>query len=95
MTKRYPRLILTIYGQTVGDILGTVSVAQAKSQFAALVARAEAGEQIVVTRSGRAVACLGPLPRRQPIKYGDLRGAFLSEDLTIPEEVIHDFEPST
>jgi len=86
---------LTIYGQTVGDILGTVSVAQAKSQFAALVARAEAGEQIVVTRSGRAVACLGPLPRRQPIKYGDLRGAFLSEDLTIPEEVIHDFEPST
>ena len=52
----------------------TVSVAQAKSQFAALVARAEAGERIVVTRSGRAVACLGPIPRRQPIKYGELSG---------------------
>jgi prevent-host-death family protein len=86
---------LTIYGQTVEDALDTtVSVAQAKSQFAALVARAEAGERIVVTRSGRAVACLGPLPRRQPIKYGDLRGVFLSEDLTIPEEVIRHFEPS-
>ena len=72
----------------------TVSVAQAKSQFAALVARAEAGERIVVTRSGRAVACLGPIPRRQPIKYGELSGVLLSEDLTLPEEVIRDFEPS-
>ena len=73
----------------------TVSVvAQAKSQFAALVARAEAGERIVVTRSGRAVACLGPIPRRQPIKYGALSGLLLSEDLTLPEEVIRDFEPS-
>ena len=71
----------------------TVSVAQAKSQFAALVARAEAGERIVVTRSGRAVACLGPFPRRQPIKYGELSGVLLSEDLTLPEYVIRDFEP--
>jgi prevent-host-death family protein len=71
----------------------TVSVALAKSQFAALIARAEAGETIVVTRNGRAVACLGPLPGRQPIKYGELNGLFLSDDLTIPEEVIRDFEP--
>jgi len=76
------------------DVLSTVSVAQAMSQFAALVARAEAGEKIIVTRSGRAVACLGPLPRRQPIKYGELRGVLLSEDLTIPEEIVRDFEPS-
>jgi prevent-host-death family protein len=72
----------------------TVSVAQAKSRFAALVARAEAGETIIVTRNGRAVACLAPLPRRDPIKYGELRGVFLSDDLTIPEEVVRDFEPS-
>jgi len=71
----------------------TVSVAQAKSRFAALVARAEAGETIVVTRSGRAVACLGPLPGRQQIKYGELSGLFLSDDLTIPEEVVGEFEP--
>ena len=70
-----------------------MSVAQAKSRFAAFVARAEAGETIVVTRNGRAVACLGPLPGRQPIKYGELRGVFLADDLTIPEEVIQDFEP--
>jgi len=72
----------------------TVSVAEAKSQFAALVARAEAGESIIVTRSGRPVACLGPLPVRPPIKYGELKGVFLSEDLTLPEEVIAGFEPS-
>lgn len=76
------------------SLLGTtVSVAEAKSQFAALVARAETGEKIIVTRNGRAVACLGPLPERKPIKYGDLKGLFLSEDLAIPEEVIRDFEP--
>ena len=73
----------------------TVSVAQAKSRFAALVARAEAGEKIIVTRSGRAVAYFGPLPRPHPIKYGELNGVFLSQDLIIPEEVIRDFEPST
>ena len=42
---------------------------------------------------GRAVACLGPLPRRQSIKYGELAGLFLAEDLTIPDELIRDFEP--
>ena len=73
----------------------TVSVAQAKSQFAALVARAEAGECIVVTRRGRAVACLGPLPKRQPIQYGELAGAWFSEDLTMTDEVIGDFEPGS
>jgi prevent-host-death family protein len=72
----------------------TVSIAQAKSQFAALVARAEAGETIVVTRNGRSVASLGPLPKCRPINYGDLRGLFLSDDLTIPEEVIGGFEPT-
>lgn len=71
-----------------------VSIAQAKAQFAALVARAEAGEKIVVTRSGRPVACIGPLPEHRPIKYGELRGLFLSEDLTIPSDVVHDFEPT-
>jgi prevent-host-death family protein len=84
------------FASRLENMLGTtVSVAQAKSQFAALVARAEAGERIVVTRNGPAVACLGPFPRRQPIKYGELNHVFLSEDLTTPEEVIRDFEPST
>ena len=67
-----------------------VSVAQAKAGFAALIARAEAGEKIVVTRNGRPVACLGPLTPYRPIRYGDLRGTPLADDLSLPEDVISD-----
>jgi prevent-host-death family protein len=73
-----------------------VSIARAKAGFAALVARAEAGEQIVVTRNGRPVACLGPLPAKRPIVYGDLAHlAPLPDDLSLPEDVIDDFEKSS
>ena len=69
-----------------------VSIARAKAGFAALVARAEAGEQIIVTRNGRPVACLGPLPAKKPIVYGDLAHLGpLPEDLSLPEDVIDDF----
>jgi prevent-host-death family protein len=69
-----------------------VSIARAKAGFAALVARAEAGEQIVVTRNGRPVACLGPLPAKKPVVYGDLAHLGpLPEDLSLPEDVIDDF----
>ena len=44
---------------------GEVSIAKAKAEFAALVNRAEKGEQIIVTRNGRPVACLGPLPAKR------------------------------
>jgi hypothetical protein len=40
------------------------------------------------------ILCLSQSTRRQPIKYGELSGVLLSEDLTIPEEVIRAFEPS-
>ena len=71
-----------------------VSVAQAKSHFASLVARAERGEKIVVTRNGKAVACLGPLNSQHPIKYGELRGVPLAEDFSLPGAVINSFEPA-
>jgi len=71
---------------------GEVSIAKAKAGFAALVARAEAGEQIVVTRNGRPVACLGPLPAKKRVVYGDLAHLDpLPADLSLPEDVIDDF----
>jgi prevent-host-death family protein len=73
---------------------GEVSIAKAKAGFAALVARAEAGEQIVVTRNGRPVACLGPLPAKKPMVFGDLRGLWVSDDLSLPDDVIDDFYKS-
>ncbi len=71
-----------------------ISIAQAKAGFAALVARAEAGEQIVVTRNGRPIACLGPLPQPKPVVFGDLRGLWVSDDLSLPEDILADFEKS-
>jgi prevent-host-death family protein len=72
--------------------MSEVSIAEAKAKFAALVSRAEAGEQIVVTRNGRPVACLGPLPAKKPIVYGDLAHLGpLPDDLSLPEDVIEDF----
>ena len=73
-----------------------ISVAKAKAEFAALVARAENGEQIIVTRNGRPVACLGPLPQNVPIQYGDLAHLWVADDLSLPEDlfegVVEDFD---
>lgn len=53
----------------------TVNVYEAKSSFSKLLARAEAGETIIVARNGRPVAQFGPIqPRRRPVVFGDLRG---------------------
>jgi len=68
-----------------------ISIAQAKASFAALVAKAEAGEDIVVTRNGRPVARLVPMAKA-PVSYGDLKGIFLAEDLSLPEDVAAAFE---
>jgi antitoxin (DNA-binding transcriptional repressor) of toxin-antitoxin stability system len=68
------------------------SVAQARSHFASLVARAEHGEKFIVTRNRKAGACLGPLNSQYVIQYGELRGP-LAEDLSLPEGVISTFEP--
>ena len=40
----------------------TMSVAEAKARFSALLSAVEAGEEIVITRRGKAVARLMPAP---------------------------------
>jgi antitoxin (DNA-binding transcriptional repressor) of toxin-antitoxin stability system len=42
--------------------MAQVSIAEAKAGFAQLVARAEAGERIVITRHGQPVAQVSALP---------------------------------
>ncbi len=68
-----------------------IPIAQAKATFAALVAKAEAGEDIVVTRNGRPVARLGPVAK-EAVTYGDLQGVYLADDLSLPEDVAAAFE---
>jgi prevent-host-death family protein len=70
---------------------GPVSIAEAKARFASLIDRAQAGEKIIVTRNGKPVACLGPLPKPEPVVFGDLEGLYLADDLSIPEEIIDEF----
>ncbi len=75
--------------------MGEISVAKAKAEFAALVSRAESGECITVTRNGKPVACLGPVPTAVPFPYGDMVGKVLvSDDLSLPEDIIDAFEAS-
>lgn len=75
-----------------------VSVYAAKTQLSKLLDRAEQGEEIVITRSGRPVAKLVPYRRaKTPRKLGGLRGKIrVSKDFDspLPEEIIDDFEGS-
>ena len=68
-----------------------VSIAEAKARFAALVNRARSGEKIIVTRDGKPVACLGPVPQQEEVEFGDLEGLNMAENLSIPEDIIEDF----
>ena len=44
----------------------TINVFDAKAQFSKLIARAEGGEEIIITRHGRSVARLVPMSQVQP-----------------------------
>jgi prevent-host-death family protein len=89
---------MTTYGHDGEEhAMPRVSIAEAKAGFAELVARAEAGERIIITRHGKPVAQVSALAKAAGIPYGDLagRGFELDEDLTLPKEVVADFEGAT
>lgn len=50
--------------------MSKVSVAEAKAKFAEILDRAAAGEEIIVTRSGKPVARLMPLAESEPRPFG-------------------------
>jgi len=58
----------------------TVSVHEAKAQLSRLLARAEDGEEIIISRNGRPVAQLGPLRGRVPRIPGAWRGQVVIHD---------------
>ena len=74
----------------------TVNIHAAKTQLSRLVDAAAAGEEIIIAKSGKPVARLGPLAeaqrkRRLGVLAGKLR---VPEDFDapLPEEVIDAFE---
>ena len=53
----------------------TVSLVQAKARLSELLDKVETGEEIVITRRGKAVAHLSPAAGpRKPLPLGDLAG---------------------
>lgn len=46
-----------------------VGVAQAKAQLADLLKRVEAGEHVLITRRGKALATISPIPITEKIVY--------------------------
>jgi prevent-host-death family protein len=55
--------------------MAQVNVHEAKTHLSRLLERAEAGEEIVIARSGKPIARLVPIePRREPRKLGQFAG---------------------
>lgn len=73
-----------------------VNIHAAKTQFSRLVDAAASGEEIIIARSGKPIARLGPLAGPRPRRrLGILAGKLvLPEDFDapLPEEVLDAFE---
>lgn len=66
----------------------TMNIAEAKSKLSELVARAEAGEEVVIARNGKPSVRLQPVEptsRRKPVL-----GAWAHLNLQIPDSVFFD-----
>ena len=75
---------------------GVINVHEAKTHFSKLLARVEAGEEILIGRAGTPVAKLVPVATgRTPRVPGSARGQVAMApdfDAPLPEEVLKDFE---
>lgn len=67
---------MVIY-MTIGTAMSTINVADAKAHLSELLDRVEAGEEVVITRRGKAVARLSSVePTKQPlVSLADLRSS--------------------
>lgn len=55
--------------------MATMNVYEARTAFSRIVARAEAGETVIIARGGRPVAQIGPVDAgHRDVVFGDLRG---------------------
>jgi prevent-host-death family protein len=73
-----------------------VNIHDAKTTLSRLVARAEAGEEVVLTRRNVPVARLLPVEEPEPKRvFGDLKGAFEVPDSffePLPDELLDAWE---
>jgi len=71
-----------------------VNVHEAKTHFSKLLARAHAGEEIVIAKGGKPYARLVPLNVEEPRKPGLLRGVTLDKSFfdPLPEDELAAWE---
>jgi prevent-host-death family protein len=73
-----------------GEVPARFNVHEAKTQLSRLIERVEAGEEIIISRAGKPVARLIPLPRQaRPRRPGAWRGrVVIHEDFDeLPEGI--------
>ena len=73
----------------------TVSVAEAQEDFVELIERVEGGEEVIITREGRAVGKLVAYQVRGKPQFGSWKGRFSLDDSffdPLPEEEIRAWE---
>lgn len=68
----------------------TVTIGDAKTRFSELLARAEAGEEIVIARGDEAVAKLTPVRRAADVRaaIAEIRAARAGHAATTAEEIL-------
>ena len=72
----------------------SVGVHEAKTHLSRLIGDVAAGEEVVITRRGKAVASLGPPPSQAPRQFGIDRGRFVVPedfDAPLPAELLAEF----
>jgi prevent-host-death family protein len=73
----------------------SVGVHEAKTHLSRLLEDVAAGEDVVITRRGKAVATLGPPPKLEARIFGTDRGrVWVSDDFDspLPDELLEAFE---
>ena len=75
----------------------TVNVHEAKTHLSRLLAKAEAGEDIVIARNGTPVARIVPVKRQGRRQFGSMKGRIKFDDSffdPLPEEELAAWEGS-
>ena len=73
-----------------------INVHEAKTQLSKLIAKAEAGEEVIIARHGKPVARLVPFEELQPKRrFGSMKGKIWLDDSffdPLPEEELRAWE---
>ncbi len=92
-TRGEPRRPLTSSRARLSPVTKSVGVHEAKTHLSRLLEDVAAGEEVVITRRGEAVATLGP-PPRAPRQFGMDEGRFVVPedfDAPLPDELLDAF----